>query len=323
MPGWVIGMRDAFSQQIYERAKTDDRVILVTSDTGAICHDKVRYELSNQYLNVGIAEQNMVGVGAGMALGGKIPFVYAIATFSALRCYEQTRVDICCIGLPVTVVGVGAGFDYNTLGPTHHSVEDLAVMRVLPNMTVFSPSDSLMAEQVVDYCIDEPGPKYVRLDRTGIPLVYKAGQKLDLKQGMTVLREGKDVCIFATGRMVLRALELAKELEKHSVSVGVIDFYKIAPVNSDLLCDIVGKYKHIASLEEHFVTGGIGSAILETLSDAGIGRPVFRFGIPDKYCRIYGPREYLLKENGLDLETLTRNLLKKINQKDAKLEVGV
>ena len=136
MKRWVVGMRDAFSQTLYDIAKDDRDFVMVTSDTGAICHDEFRKRCPGQYINIGIAEQNMVGVASGLALSGKTVCVYAIVPFATMRCYEQIRVDLCCMNLPVLVVGVGAGFDYSTLGPTHHGTEDIALMRVLPGMSV-------------------------------------------------------------------------------------------------------------------------------------------------------------------------------------------
>ncbi|MDP2927793.1 MAG: hypothetical protein Q8N80_03210, partial [Candidatus Omnitrophota bacterium] len=145
MKRWTSGMRDSFFDSLYAIAKRDSKVMLVISDTGAICHDEFKRRLNNRYINVGIAEQNMVGVAAGLAMSGKIVYIYAIVPFVTARCYEQIRVDLCCMNLPVTVVGIGAGFDYSTLGPTHHGYEDIALMSLLPNMIVYSPSDSLMA----------------------------------------------------------------------------------------------------------------------------------------------------------------------------------
>jgi transketolase len=313
MERWVVGMRDAFSEALYELAKKDPQVVLVTSDTGAICHDKIRYELSNQYINVGIAEQNMIGIGAGLAMAGKKPFVYAIASFASGRCYEQTRVDLCCIGLPVTVVGVGAGFDYNTLGPTHHASEDIAIMRALPGMTVLSPSDSWMAQQMVPYCVERPGPKYIRLDRTGVPLVYEGAGKPDLHQGFAVLREGRDLCIVATGRMVPRACEVAEELARHSVEAAVVDMFRIKPIEERRFVEATSDYDLIVTLEEHSVIGGLGSAVLELFSNQGLSRRVVRFGIPDKFCRTYGDREYLRKVNGLDTASLAKGILQKLS----------
>ena len=303
---WVTGMRDAFSEALYEIICADDRVILVTSDTGAVCHDQIKAKFPGRYINVGIAEQNMVGVAAGLAMTGYIVYVYAIVPFATMRCYEQIRVDLCCMGhLPVTSVGVGAGFDYNTLGPTHHGTDDIALMRTLPGMMVLSPSDSVMAAACARISHELPGPKYIRLDRTGLPLIYDEGET-DFSAGLTNLREGKDVCIVATGRMVKRALDVAEELATESVKVSVVDLYRIKPLNQELLLEILGKSDRVATLEEHFVTGGLGSLVAELMAEENACRPLRRFGIPDTFCREYGPREHLHSLYKLDQHSITQ-----------------
>ncbi|MDP8247440.1 MAG: transketolase C-terminal domain-containing protein [Candidatus Tritonobacter lacicola] len=303
---WVSGMRDAFSEALYEIICEDERVILITSDTGAVCHDLIKANFPGRYINVGIAEQNMVGVAAGLAMTGYIVYIYAIVPFVTMRCYEQIRVDLCCMGhLPVTAVGVGAGFDYNTLGPTHHGTEDLSLMRTLPGMTVLSPSDSVMAAAFARISYELPGPKYIRLDRTGLPLIYDKDEA-DFSAGLTHLREGKDVCIVATGRMVKRALSVAEELAGKSVSVSVVDLYRLKPLNRELLLEILGKSARIATIEEHFITGGIGSLVAELMAENCVYLPLKRFGIPDDFCREYGPRDYLHSLYKLDLQSVAR-----------------
>lgn len=302
-------MRDVFFERLYERAEKDSRIILVLADTGGFFSKKFSQKLKKQFINVGIAEQNAIGIAAGLAQEGKKPFLFNILPFATLRCYEQIRIDLCCMNLSVSIVGIGAGFDYNTLGPTHHGTEDIGVMRGLPGMTVFSPSDNFMVREMVNYCIKKQGPKYIRLDRTGDPLVYDKNKKFNMERGFNVLHKGKDICIIATGRMVIRALELAKTLTRYSKNAGVIDLFKIKPIQEDLLCDALSPYRHITTLEEHFITGGLGSAVLEMLSNNAQDKQVLRLGIPDKFCRIYGDRSYLQKENYLDLESLQKRLL--------------
>jgi transketolase len=305
-------MRDVFFERLYEIAKKDPKIILILADTGGFFCEKFSQKLKKQFLNVGIAEQNVIGIAAGLALAGKTPFVFNILPFAALRCYEQIRIDLCCMSLSVSIVGTGAGFDYNTLGPTHHGTEDIGAMRGLPGMTVISPSDDIMAREMVNYCVKKQGPKYLRLERTGYPFVYDKNEKFNIERGFNVLRKGKDVSIVATGRMVMRALELAKTLSSHSINAGVIDLFKIKPIQEDLLCEALSPYEHIAAIEEHFIIGGLGSAVLETLSNNGIDKHVLRLGIPDKFCRIYGNRFYLQKENCLDLESLEKRLIKEL-----------
>lgn len=302
---WIKGMRDAFFNSLYNLAKKDTNLVLITADTGAICLDEFRQKLSGQYINIGVAEQNMVGVAAGLAMAGKIVYVYGIVPFVTMRCYEQIRDDLCCMNLPVTVVSIGAGFDYSTLGPTHHGTEDIALMRSLPEMTIYSPSDSLVAHMLAKVSYKKSGPKYIRLDRTGLPLLYKDEKSIDFSKGFSLLKKGKDLYIIATGRMVCSALEVAKQLSAHSINAGVIDLFKIKPLNEKMLWEIVKKVKYISTLEEHFMRDGLSGAIGEVLitkRDAPAFKPI---GLSNKFCREYGRREYLQRVNRIDVNSVT------------------
>ncbi len=320
MKRWIKGMRDSFFDALFEIAKKDRNVILITADTGAICHDKFKQELSNQYINVGIAEQNMIGVAAGLALAGKKVYVYAIIPFVTMRCYEQIRVDLCCMNLPVTVVGIGAGFDYSTLGPTHHGTEDIALMRALPGMQIYSPCDSLMAEVLLKATYKQKCPRYIRLDRTGVPLAYKDNVDIDISSGFTVLKEGEDMCIIATGRMVYSALQAAKKLSDSSISVKVIDLFRIKPLNQDKLWNEIKHIKNIVTLEEHFLEGGIGDLVGKMLLAKNSTASFKSIGIKDEFCRKYGSREYLYRINKLDVDSIIKSVknivkYKKLNKK--------
>lgn len=310
MRRWILGMRDTFSDALYDIIKKDKKVILITSDTGAICHDKIKADLPNQYINIGIAEQNMIGVAAGLAMAGKIVYTYAIIPFATMRCYEQIRVDLCCMNLPVTVVGIGAGFDYSTLGPTHHGTEDIALMRTLPGMTIFSPSDSIMVNAIVKMSYGLPGPKYIRLDRTGVPLIYQHLNE-DFTKGIAVLRKGGDLCIIATGRMVYNAIRVADELAKHTIKATVVDLYRIKPLAEDLLFKTLNPFGFVVTMEEHFLTGGIGTIVNEVLVRKRKRCHVKNFGIPDKFCRRYdGKRRYLQGLMGLSIKSMSSFILK-------------
>jgi len=231
---WVEGMRDAFFDSLFECARSDRRVVLVASDTGAICLDRFRKELPCQFVNIGIAEQNMVGVAAGMAMSGKKAFVYAIAPFATMRCYEQIRIDLCCMNLPVTVVGIGAGLDYSTLGPTHHSTEDISLMCSLPHMVVYSPSDGIAASSVVSTCYSARTPCYVRLDRCGTPLVYRNKKDIDYKAGFSIIKKPGNVSIVSTGRMTYTALCAARKLSAIGIEASVIDVYRLKPFPEEM-----------------------------------------------------------------------------------------
>lgn len=307
MKRWIKGMRDAFFDSLFEIAKTNKDIVIVTSDTGAICHDEFKTLLPDQYVNVGIAEQNMIGIAAGLAMTGKIVYSYAIVPFATARCFEQIRVDLCCMDLPVNIVGIGCGFDYSTLGPTHHGTEDITLMRVLPGMTIFSPSDSGIAHSMAEYTAKLPGPKYIRLDRTGIPLIYEK-EDVNLEEGLYELQYGDDLLIISTGRMVLTAKKVASRMIENNISAGIIDIFRIHPLNKELLIEKLKKYKKIAVLEEHFITGGLGSAILEFLNNNELDARILRIGIENKFCRVYGKREYLQCENNLDAESIFKRL---------------
>ena len=241
--------------------------------------------------------------------------MYAIVPFAAMRCYEQIRVDLCCMNLPVTVVGIGSGFDYSTLGPTHHGTEDIALMRSLPDISIYIPSDSLMAECIAKVTYKQLGPTYVKLDRTGLPLVYKNKKEINISQGFSVLKKGRDGYIIATGRMVYSALKVVKNLSSQSVNIGVIDLFRVKPLNDNALWDAIRKVDYVATLEENFVSAGIGAALAEMLATKR-NIPAFKsIGIPNKFCREYGSREYLYCINKIDVDSVTKNIQKWMGNK--------
>lgn len=303
-----ISQRDAFFDKLYEIASEDKNVILVSADMGAPSLDKFREDLSSQYVNVGIAEQNMVTVASGLALGGKTVFMYAIMPFVTLRCYEMIKIELSMMNIPVTAIGVGSGMSYDDSGPTHHSAEDVAIMRALPNMTVLNTTDSVMAARFAEMTYNMSVPNYVRLDREPLPTIYQPDA--DFSAGLTELKSGKDICIVATGNMVHRALEVAGNLAKHSVDAGVIDLYRLKPINETLLLKSVAKSKRIVTLEENFLNGGIGSAVAEVMADNEKSVPLKRIGLPDKYLFTYGGRKAMQSQVGLDEASLTESILK-------------
>jgi transketolase len=301
-------MRDAFLDKLYNIAKEDRQVILLSGDFGAPSLDKFRKDLTGQFVHTGIAEQNMVNIAAGLALGGKTVFMYAIAPFITLRCYEQIKVNLCCMKLSVTGLGVGAGYGYDTAGPTHHATEDVAIMRALPGMTVLVPSDNVMVAALAEMAYKNPGPKYIRFDREKLPLIYDPNH--DFSDGLTRLKTGRDLTIIATGIMVHQAFKVAEELAKHSIDAGIIDLYRIKPVNQELLLKLIGDTGKVVTLEENLINGGIGSVVAEILVDSGKTVPLKRIAIPDQYCFEYGGRHYLHAATGLDVDSVTRTIIK-------------
>lgn len=303
-----ISMRDAFFDALYDIARQDDRVMLLTGDFGAPSLDKFRTDLSRQYINAGVAEQNMVTIAAGLALSGKIVYIYSIAPFVTLRCFEQIKLDLCCMKLHVTAVGVGAGYSYSTSGPTHHATEDAAVMRILPGMTVYNPSDNIMVAAFAGMSYRDPGPKYIRLDRGKFPLRYE--EKHDFSDGLALLKRGKDMTIIASGMMVHQAFKVTEELLKHSIDAAIVDLYRLSPVNDNLLLQVMGKNKPVVTLAEDLVAGGIGSIVAEVMADNGCQSRLKRLGTENQYVFQYASRECLHSHLGLDVASITTGILR-------------
>jgi transketolase len=275
---------------------------------GAPALDKFRMDLASQYVDVGIAEQQAICAASGMALAGKKVFAYAIAPFISLRCYEHIRIELAAMNIPVTLVGVGAGFSYDDSGPTHHTYEDISALRIFPNIRINNITDTVMARAFADISCRADYPNYVRLDRQVLPAVYKGGE--DFTKGLSVLKKGGDACIVATGNMVQRALEVRQALEKKSLSIGVMDLYTI-PINENLFLQGIKGVKKLITLEEHTLPAGMGSAVCETLSDNGIKVPLKRIGLDFRrgYCYKYGGRKNIQSLYGLDSAAVSKAIL--------------
>lgn len=295
-----IDSRDAFFDELYKLARKDSQIIFLTADMGAKSLIRFKQDLKKQYINLGVAEQNMVSIAAGLSLGGKKVFIYTIIPFLTLRCYEQIKIDLCCMNLPVTIVGVGPGLTYGSDGPTHHATDDIALMRVLPGITILNPSDSVMTKACLHSAYKNSGPTYVRIDKGSLPVLYNP-ESLDFSEGLYELSEGTEVTIVATGIMVHQALKVANELTKHSISAGVVDLYRIKPLNKEMLLSILYKSKHLVTIEENTIIGGIGSMLSEIITDNGLNVPLKRIAVPDVHCFESGKRQDLHKLYNLDV----------------------
>jgi len=303
----TMAMRDVFWNRIYELAKNDRDVIVISADMGAPALDKFRVDLPAQFINAGIAEQNAMLIAAGLALKGKKVYTYAIAPFITMRCYEQIRLYPAGMNLPITIVGVGAGVCYEESGPTHHSVEDISILRILPNMTIYSASDNSMTKSFADITYQQKSPGYVRLDRIALPNIYPDGA--DFQEGIGVLRPIAEKNILATGNMVSRALEVSDALKEKGISVGVIDAYNI-PVQVEKFAQLTKGTSMLYTLEEHTLPGGLGSQICELIMDYELPLKVKRFGFDfsRSYCYTYGGRGPIHKQYGLDAQSLIANI---------------
>ncbi|MEK7624460.1 MAG: transketolase C-terminal domain-containing protein [Patescibacteria group bacterium] len=300
-------MRDVLIEAIYKKMAIDERVFFLSADFGAPALDKLRRDFGDRFVNVGIAEQNLVNVATGLALEDYIVYAYAIAPFLTMRAYEQIRLNLSISAqikpVNVNLIGVGGGVSYDVAGPTHHCLEDIGIMRILPNMTVFSPSDWKLTEKFFDYSYGKKTPKYFRLDGKPVPLIYDNVNDLDFEKGFYELVKGDETCLVSTGYLTHRALKAAKEVP----GVGLIDVFMLKPLDEKLLFEALKKYKRIITIEEGFINnGGLDSLISKIIRANQSGIELKSLGFDDKYVFNLGDRNYLHKLNNLDEESMIK-----------------
>jgi transketolase len=292
-------MRDAFIRSMTGLAEADPMVTLITGDLGfGVLSDFAR-RFPKQFVNAGVAEQNMTAIAAGMALEGHKVYTYSIANFTTLRCLEQIRNDVCYHDANVTIVSVGGGFSYGQLGMSHFATEDLAILRALPGMRVVAPTDPWEAAELTLQLAHLPGPKYLRLDKgsAGLPAMP---QDVEFGKARTV-REGTDVTLIATGAILVEALRAAETLAEGGVSAKVLAIHTIKPLDTDGIIAAARQTMGIFTIEEHTVIGGLGSAVAECCMEAGVAPKVFRrIGLLDAYPTVVGDQDYLRSAYNMD-----------------------
>jgi transketolase len=302
-------MRNAFAAEITELANVDPRVVLLAGDIGNRLFDAFREKFPDRFYNCGVAEANMMSVAAGMALTGLRPVVYTITPFVTTRCFEQIRVDVCYHEAPVMIVGVGAGLSYASLGPTHHSCEDIACLRALPNMAVVCPGDPVETRLALRAGLERTLPTYVRLGKKGEPVIHKASPDFEIGRAITV-RQGTDVCLLSTGTILPEVLETAARLEHEGISAQVASFHTVKPLDEEYLAAAFGGFSIVAVVEEHSLLGGFGSAVCEWLADRPSQRArLLRFGTPDQFFHSAGDEEYLRESCGISAAQIAERIL--------------
>jgi len=302
-------MRDALIGQIYERMRTDENIFFLSADMGAPVLDKLREDFSDRFINVGIAEQNLINVSAGLALEGFTVYAYAIAPFLSMRAYEQIRINLALLSehrrVNVNFMGVGAGISYEVSGPTHHCLEDLSIIRTLPNVVLFSPSDYRMAQAFVDYSIEVKKPKYVRLDGKPVAPLYAIDTVFDWEKGYIELCRGEDICIVSSGYMTQRARDIVNEISSGDVQTGLIDVFLLKPLDEVSLAEVLRNYCRVITLEDGFKgCGGLDSLIMGIVNDFDLELAVKRMGFHDSYLFQFGDREHLYKICGFGKEEI-------------------
>ena len=282
----MLDMRDAFFFELYEIMKEDKNVYLLTADHGAFGVNKIQVDLPSQYLNVGIAEQNMMSIAAGLAMSGKIVYVYGIVPFVTMRCLEQINIDIASMNLHVNIIGVGAGFTYSTDGPTHHGTQDLAIMSAIPNFSIYNCTDIINTKAFARLGYEQSGPKYIRIEKGSVETIY-GWSTFDSSLGICKIRDGKFGTIVSSGRMLHRALSISKEFAEDEIGISVLDVFRLKPFPSRELASLLKKVRYVVILEDNVSYGGLGDRVCSTLIDYGMCPTVSKLNVGDKFVFNY------------------------------------
>jgi transketolase len=307
-------MRKTSLECIYQMAKKDNRIVFIGSDLGAGVLSDFRKEMQDRFFMEGVSEANIIGMAAGFALEGKIVYVSTIATFITRRCFEQNVLDLGLHNLKVRLIGVGGGLVYAPLGPTHLAIDDIAIMRTIPNMTIVAPCDAQEMKRLMYQTVDYPGPMYIRVAKGGEQIV--SSDKISFKIGRAIsMRKGSDALIITTGITLKLALDAAKELEKNKLKIGILHLHTIKPLDKKTILSEIKKVPFVVSIEEHSIIGALGSCIAEILTETNFRKLKKRFvriALPDEFPKGYGSQESMMKRYGISVEHLVKELRKNI-----------
>ena len=292
-------LRTAFIDTLRELARIDDRIFLLTADMGYSVFETFRDEFPDRFLNTGIAEQNTIGVAAGLASRGKIVFVYSIIPFVTMRCFEQVRLDLAYNFMNVKLVGVGAGLTYGPLGSSHHALEDIAIMRSLPDMTVLCPGEPIEARELIKRSYEYEGPVYIRLGKNGEPKIHSDQTRIEIGKSITVL-EGNDLALITTSNMLETGKRWVEEWKRDGVNASLISMPSLKPFDSYTVKNLIDKEIPIITLEEHSIIGGLGSIISQVIATTGKPVKFQQIGINDKFSHVVGGHEFQRKKFMLD-----------------------
>ena len=298
-------MRKTCLEMIYELAKRDERIFFIGSDLGVGTLKQFKEEMPDRFFMEGISEANIIGMAAGLAMEGKIPYVNTIASFITRRCFEQIVLDLCLHNVNVRLIGNGGGMVYAPLGPTHMAIEDLSIMRSIPNMTVIAPADANEMKRLIPVTVDYPGPIYIRMAKGYDPIVTEKDGPFDIGRAM-LMADGKDALIVTTGITLKLASEAREKLGAEGIGTSVLHVPTIKPLDEGIILDHSSRVQVIVTLEEHSIIGGLGSAVAEIIAEAGFAtaKRFRRIGIPDVFPDEYGSQASLLKRYDITAENV-------------------
>jgi len=301
-------MRNTFVKEITNIAKKNKKIVLLAGDIGYKLFDNFQKKYPHRFYNCGVAEANMTTVAAGLALKGFTPITYTIATFNVYKTLEQIKIDICYPNLGVIIVGVGAGLNYAGLGVTHHAVEDIAVLRGIPNLNIVSPADSLELKSLLPDVIKRKKPTYFRMGKKGEKNIYKSIPKTKVGKG-NIIYHGKRICIISTGNIIVNANEAVLNLRKKNIYPGLISMHTIKPLDTDLLNKVFKKYKHVAILEEHSSIGGLTSAISEHYMENNYTNKFLKLNTGEQFILKSGNQERAHENLNISPKSIEKKML--------------
>lgn len=306
-------MRNAFADEITKIAQEREDIVLLSGDIGNRLFDKFKEVALGRFFNCGVAEANMIGVAAGMAASGLRPVCYTIASFLTYRVIEQIRLDLGYHRQRVILVGTGAGLSYASLGSTHHSVEDMGMLRLIPGLAVLAPGDEKELRPAFHAALDYPGPVYIRIGKKGEPVVHETEPNFEIGKALR-LREGKEVWLLALGNTLPLAMEAAAQLDNGGISCGVASMGSLKPLDTKILSEIFGSARVVATLEEHSVLGGLGTAVAEWLAAnaAAAKAKLVSFGTPDEFLHATTHQSSARAWAGLTAENITDRIAKSV-----------
>jgi transketolase len=302
-------MRNSIVNLIHARAKINKNIYFLTGDLGYSVINNFQKELPNRCLNLGITEQTLMGAAAGLALEGKKVFVYSITPFVTLRCMEQVRTDVALQNLDVTIIGVGGGFAYGSLGPTHHAIEDIAMMRSIPNMKIVAPSDPASAVVLGEQILNQKGPWFLHLNKGSEPLLYEQSPAMEIGKAF-VAKQGTEVSILSNGAITKEVLEAAQLLEQDIISVEVADVATVKPIDVEFIKKRLKDFKLVVTVEEQNILGGFGSAVAEVAAEAPRTARFHRIGINDRFEQTFGSQSYMRQLSGLTAKQIFETIKK-------------
>lgn len=301
-------MRNAFADEITKLAGTDGRVVLLSGDIGNKLFDNFKKIDERRFYNCGVAEANMMGVAAGLALSGLRPVVYTITPFTTTRCFEQIRIDACYHKAPVIIVGTGSGLSYAELGPTHHSLEDMAILRTLPGMRVLAPCDTIELRLALRAALAEDGPVYIRIGKKGEPQIHAQPPAFRIGEAI-VVKPGTDVALIAAGTIMAEVLKAADLLGQRGISAEVASFHSVKPLDRTYLDHTTARFNLVATIEEHSRIGGLGGAVAEYYASRRDAPVQLSFGSDDAFMHEVGSQDYARAKYGLTAVNIADKIL--------------